>query len=117
MRYIIMFIITGILVLFILLYNPYLGIYDKTVTISFDEDLDGYKWEYDLLGDSLELEKEDNDSWTFKARSNGITTLDYKYVNNNDVKYEIHYKFKIKGNKIYWIEGYANGLHEFSNPS
>ena len=116
MRYILIFSITAILALFIMFYNPYLGVYNDSITISFDDLLDDYSWNYDIDNDSLELLSNSNNEWIFKASKNGTSNLFFRYMNDEDIKYEIYYKLKIKDNKIYWLEGYGKGLLDYPNP-
>lgn len=116
MRYIIIFFVTIILSLFIMFYNPYLGVYKDNITISLDDSIEGYEWKYEMDNDNLTLLKKDNKTWKFNINKNGISNLYFTYSNNEGIKYKIYYKFKIKNNKIYWLEGYGEGLLSYPNP-
>ncbi len=116
MRYIIIFSVTIILSLFIIFYNPYLGVYKDSVTINLNNDLDNYSWNYTIDNDNLKLVSSDDSNWKFIPQRDGETNLLFSYSNNDDIKYEIYYKFKIKNKTIYWLEGYCNGLLSYPNP-
>lgn len=112
--------ITLILVLIILFYNPnakYLGIYKNSFTIKYDFNDDGYKWQYDIDPNMFNIEINNDGSWTFNPLNSGISDIIFYYKNDaGDIKYKIYYKFEIKNNKIYWIEGYGDGLLSYPNP-
>ena len=116
MRYILMFGITFIIALFIIFYNPYLGVYKDTITITLDDELEEYEWNYSIDHDSLKLIKSDNNEWVFKSNNDGITNITFVYKDQETIKYEIYYKLKVSGNKIYWLEGYGKGLLSYPNP-
>lgn len=116
MRYIIIFGITTIILLFILFYNPYLGVYKDYINISFDNNIDNYEWNYEIDNDNIELVESDDQSWKFKANKDGISNLYYTYSDSKNIKYKIYYKLKVKNNKIYWLEGYGEGLLSYPNP-
>ena len=116
MRYIVIFTVTFILALFIIFYNPYLGVYNDTITIELDDQIEGYEWNYESDSDSLVLVESSNSSWKYIINKDGITNLVFKYSNQDDTKYEIYYKLKVKKNKIYWLEGYGKGLLSYPNP-
>lgn len=120
LRFIIMATITLILVLIILFYNPnakYLGIYKNSFTIKYDFNDDGYKWQYDIDPNMFNIEINNDGSWTFNPLNSGISDIIFYYKNDaGDIKYKIYYKFEIKNNKIYWIEGYGDGLLSYPNP-
>ncbi len=116
MRYIIIFSITFILCMFIIFYNPYLGVYDKSITIYLDDELENYDWNYKIDNDNLELSSFDTNNWTFTVNKNGISNLYFTYSDQDNIKYEIYYKLRVRNNKIYWLEGYGKGLLEYPNP-
>ena len=116
MRYVLIFSITLILLLLILFYNPYLGVYKDYINISLDDNIENYDWKYEIDNDNIELVESNDQLWKFKTNKNGITNLYFIYSNNDDVKYKIYYKLKIKNNKIYWLEGYGEGLLSYPNP-
>lgn len=116
MRYIVIFLITAVLCLFIMFYNPYLGVYNDTITINLDDEVENYDWNYVIDNDHLKLINYGDNVWTFKAESNGVSNLYFTYSYNDNKKYEIYYKLKVKNNKIYWIEGYGEGLLSYPNP-
>ena len=118
MRYYIIFGVTFILLLIILFYNPYLGIYDDKLTIDYNsiDQEDGYKWEYSINNDNLVLTNSDESKWSFKPNKNGTVDVVFKYISEEKCKYTIEYKFKVKGRKIYWIKGEGHGLIDFPNP-
>ena len=119
MRYYIIFGITAILLVFILFfYKPnYLLKYSDQVTIEYDFKDEGYKWYYELSNNNLELKTEENNKWVFIPKSDGKTNITFIYKNTEGKqKYKIYYDFKIKGNKIYWINGSGDGLLDYPNP-
>ena len=116
MRYFIIFFTTLILLFVILFYNPYLGKYDNYVNIKYDTSEEGYIWNYSLDNDSLSIVEENDNHWKFKANKNGKVKLVFKYTNDQDEKYRIEYTFKVKNNKIYWIDGIGYGLLDYPNP-
>ncbi len=116
MRYIIIFGITLILCLVILFYNPYLGVYKDHITITLDDEIENYDWDYTLDNDCLILEKESEIEWQFKTNKDCVCNLTFTYSDHENIKYEIYYKLKVSKNKIYWLEGYGNGLLSYPNP-
>ena len=116
MRYIILFGITIILALFIMFYNPYLGIYKDQVTIEYDFKEENYTWKYDLSNDNLILKDSSENKWTFIPNKNGKITVNFYYTNDHENLYEIMYEFKVKNNKIYWLKGEGKGLLSYPNP-
>ena len=116
MRYILIFGITLILALFIIFYNPYLGVYKDTITINLDDEVENYDWTFKLDNDSLVLSESNNNEWIFKPNKDGITNLYFTYSDQQNTKYEIYYKIKVSGSKIYWLEGYGKGLLSYPNP-
>ena len=116
MRYYIIFGVTLLVVLFILLYNPFLGIYKNNVTIQYNFDDEGYKWEYTINGESLVIDQEEDNKWVFKTNKNGVTYISFKYVKEDNIKYQINYKFRVLGKKIYWLDGSGTGLLDYPNP-
>lgn len=116
MRYFIIFFITFILCLLILFYNPYLGVYKDNMTIYLEDNVENFSWSYELNNDNIMLYNKDNNNWTFVPNKNGVTDLFFTYTNKDSVKYKIYYKLKIKNNKIYWLEGYGEGLLSYPNP-
>ena len=116
MRYFIIFGITIVLVLIILFYNPFLGVYKNTITIEYNYNDEGYTWNYDLEGDSLVLKEENDNKWVFKVNKNGITNITFVYSNEGDIKYEINYKLRVVGKHILWLDGLGKGLLEYPNP-
>ena len=117
MRYFVIFGFTLVLVLIILFYNPFLGIYKNNITIEYNYDVEGYKWEYKAKANKLKLISSTENKWVFEPIKNGIEEIDFNYTNNDQVKYHIYYKFFILGNKIFWIDGYGDGLMDYPNPS
>ena len=116
MRYIVIFGITIILLLFILLYNPYLGVYKDSVTIEYEYSEEGYKWSYDLDIDCLKVSSEEENKWVFVPNKNCTCNLIYTYSNGEKDMYEILYEFKVRGSKIYWLSGSGKGLLSYPNP-
>lgn len=117
MRYYIMFGITIILSLLIIFYTPYLGIYKKKVTIKYDFNDEGYVWKYDIEGSSLKIDSEKDNEWTFKSNGIGTSKITFKYVNEEeDVKYEIYYKFYVIVGHIFWNDSLGKGLIDYPNP-
>ena len=116
MKYFVIFGITLVLVLIILFYNPFLGIYKDQITIEHNYNEEGYTWNYDIKGSSLKLSSEEDNKWVFKANENGVTELTFVYSKEEDKKYEIYYKFRVIGNKIFWLTGEGKGLLNFDNP-
>ena len=116
MRYYIIFGITIVLVLIILFFNPFLGVYNKKVTIEYSFNEEGYSWNYEIDGESLVLDQMDNDKWTFKTNKNGVSNIKFIYSDGENNKYEIYYKFRVFGKKILWIDGYGKGLLDYPNP-
>lgn len=116
MRYYIIFGITIVLLLFILFYNPYLGVYSDSITIKYDFNEENYYWEYNIDNDNLILDSNGDNYWKFIPNQNGNTKLEFIYKNDQDIKYRIIYSFKIRKNKIYWIDGEGYGLLDFPNP-
>ncbi|MBR4178483.1 MAG: hypothetical protein IKR57_03955 [Bacilli bacterium] len=116
MRYIIIFVITLILSLFIIYYHPYLGKYDDQMTIEYNFYDDGYSWKYDLNNDNVIIDKIEDSKWVIKPNKNGKSNIVFTYYSDNNIKYEIFYELKVKDNKIYWLSGYGNGLLSYPNP-
>ena len=116
MRYIFIFVITIILSLIILFYHPYLAVYKDYITINLDDDLEGYDWNYTLDNDNLKLVEKKDNTWKFKTNKKGLTNMYFTYTNNDDTKYTIYYKLKVKSNMIIWLEGYGEGLLNYPNP-
>ena len=117
MRYYIIFGVTFILLLIILFYNPYLGIYKDSISIEYNYDNEGYSWNYSSDNDCLSLKENSDNKWIFVPNKDGKTKLIFKYSSKDNVKYKIEYLFRIKGNKIYWLDGTGYGLLDFPNPS
>ena len=116
MRYIFIFSITLILCLIIIFYNPYLGVYKDSITIVLDDEVENYDWSYSIDNDNLILDSSEFNSCKFVINSNGISNLYFTYSDQSNVKYKIYYKLKVKGNKIFWLEGYGEGLLSYPNP-
>ena len=120
MRYYIIFGITIVIVALLIFYpSKYLHIYKDQVTINYEvlEETDNELWTYDISNDNLVLDKQSNKKWTFKANKNGEVSIYFYYDKKDDTeRYMIEYKFKVKGNKIYWTYGNASGLLDFPNP-
>ena len=118
MKYFIIIIITLILLLFVFVYNPYLGVYKNKVTIEYSFNEDNYSWQYECDCDSFKIEQINDEKWELSIKKNGTCNLIFNYVNYTDksIKYSIKYLFKIKKNKIYWIEGEGDGLLYYPNP-
>ena len=117
MRFVIIFGVTLILSLLILFYNPYLGVYKNTITIDYSDISDGsFSWSFIKNNDCIELYNESENKWVFVPKNNGKSTLTFYYQNQSDVKYKIIYDFKIKNNKIYWLNGEGYGLLSYPNP-
>ena len=116
MRYYIIFGITFILLLIILFYNPFLGVYKNNVTIEYNFKDEGYSWNYKVDGDSLVIDQEEDNKWTFNIKKNGVTKITFNYSNGEKNKYEIYYKFRVIGKHILWTDGYGNGLLNYPNP-
>ncbi len=120
MRYYIIFGITLVIALIILLYpQKYLNRFNNKVTIDYSTivDTNNELWVYEIDNDNLKLDNQNDKKWTFKINKEGITKLTFYYDKNDESqKYKIYYKFEIKKNKIYWIEGNAIGLLDYPNP-
>ncbi len=119
MRYIIMFTITIIISLIILFYpKDYLLKFSDSVTIDYSDITSEDVWTYEIDNDNLLLIQSVNNSWKFKPNKNGNTSITYYYNKNNDggYEYKIMYEFIIKGNKIIWKSGEAEGLIDYPNP-
>ena len=116
MRYIIIFGVTLLLALVIIYYNPYLGVYNDQMTIEYSYSEDGYTWKYELDNNNINIDTVNENKWIIKPNKNGVSNIVYRYLNEDDVMYEIHYELKIKGNKIYWKSGYGIGLLTYPNP-
>ncbi len=116
MRYFILFFITIVLTLFIMFYNPYLGVYKDKLTIEYDFNEEGYSWNYTVDNDNIELIESSDSKWVFVPKKNGKTKLVFNYSNNDINKYSIYYIFKVRGNKIFWLEGEGTGLMDYPNP-
>lgn len=117
-----MFIITIIVALIIMFYNPnkkYLATYKNEITIYFNIEEEGYLWNYEISNDNLKETSSNNLNWTFVPNKDGEVNLVYYFRNKENVedyKYKIDYTFKVKRNKIIWTKGYAIGLLEYPNP-
>lgn len=118
MRNIIIIIVTFIILMFILFYYPYLGVYENKITFEYDLKEENYFWKYEIDNDILKLNESSENKFTFLPKKSGKCNVTFEYVNktNNESKYKIHYKFKVKNNKIYWLEGIGYGLLSFPNP-
>ena len=116
MRYYIMFGITLLLCLVILFYTPYLGIYKNNVSIKFDLQEEGYTWKYNIEGNSLKFDKEENNMYTFKTNGVGTTKITFTHSNNDDTKYEVYYKFYVIAGHIFWKESIGSGFVDYPNP-
>ena len=117
MRYIFIFATTIIIALLILFYpQKYLSKYEDEINIEYDYKDEGYKWNYEINNDNIILKENNNDKWTFIPNKNGKTTITFSYSKDDDVKYKIIYDLKIKGNKIYWLNGEGYGLLSYPNP-
>ena len=116
MRYYIIFGVTLVLVLIILFFNPFLGVFKNQITIEYNYNDEGYSWEYTIDGESLKISEESDNKWVFKVNKNGLTSINYSYKNEDNIKYQINYKFRVFNNKIYWIKGSGKGLLDFPNP-
>jgi hypothetical protein len=116
MRYAIIFLITIVISLFIIYYKPYLGVYSDTVTITLDSEYEDFNWTYEIDNDNLVLLDQKNNSWTFKINKKGVSNLYFYYSRGDYVRHKIYYKFKTRGNKIFWLEGYGEGLLSYPNP-
>ena len=115
-RYIIMFGITIILALIIIFYNPFLGSYKNSVNIEYDFNEEGYEWNYEINGDSLKVKDLSSNHWLLTTNKNGITNITFTYSKDDDIKYEIYYKFRVFGKRIFWLEGSGSGLFNYPNP-
>ena len=104
MRYFIIFSITFILLLLILFYNPYLGVYKDYINISLEDSIENYDWSFETDNDNIKLVDSTDHSWKFKINKNGITNLNFIYSDSNNIKYQIFYKLKFKHNKIYSLK-------------
>ena len=120
MRYIFIFGITTILSLFLIFYpkKEYLGIYKEKFYIEYDYKIDAHNWVYTINNDNLSIKNINENKWEFIPKKNGISILCFYYTDStkDKYKYKITYKFKIKDNKIYWLEGQGYGLLDFPNP-
>ena len=87
MRYIIIFVITLILSLFIIYYRPYLGKYDDQMTIEYNFYDDGYSWKYDLNNDNVIIDKIEDSKWVIKPNKNGKSNIVFTYYSDNNIKY------------------------------
>lgn len=117
---IVIFIVTLIITLFLLFYNPnskYLGVYDNKFTIGYDFKDENYSWTYKVDPNIFDIIFNADGSWTFYPINDGVSNITYCYSSiDNKCKYEIFYKILVKKNKIYWLEGYGNGLLDYPNP-
>ena len=120
MRYFIIFGVTIVIVAIIIFYpRNYLHIYKDQVTINYEDLEETYSelWTFDISGDNLVLDSQLDKKWIFKPNKNGEVTIFFYYDKKDDTeRYMIEYKFKVKGNKIYWTYGNASGLLDFPNP-
>ena len=116
MRYFVIFLVTLVLALIILFYNPFLGVYKNNVTIEYDFNEEGYSWSYDIKGDSLKIKEEEKNKYTFDINKNGVTEITFYYKNDDSTKYDIYYKFRVLGKRIFWVDGVGHGLLNYPNP-
>ena len=117
MRYILIFGTTLIITLLILFYpSKYLAKYENELNIEYDYKDEGYEWNYEINNDNIILKENNNDKWTFIPNKDGKSTITFTYSKEDNVKYKIIYDLKIKGNKIYWINGMGYGLLSYPNP-
>ena len=118
MRYYIIFGVTLVLVLLIIFCTPYLGTYKNKMTIDYQdiEVIDGYKWEYETKDKELKVTEKSENKWVFKPVKSGKYEITFTYKNEEDTKYTIYYKFYVLGKRIFWTEGNAKGLLNYSNP-
>ncbi len=117
MRYILIFGVTIILTLLILFYpQKYLAKYENEINIEYDFKDEGYNWNYDINNDNIVLKENNGDKWTFIPNKNGTSTITFTYSKDDNIKYKITYDLKIKGKKIYWLNGEGSGLFSYPNP-
>ena len=109
MRYIIIFGITLIISLLLVFYpRDYLMKYKDEININYNEIASDNLWTYEISNENLKLKSNVNNLWTFTSNKNGKVTLTFYYdKNENNYKYKIVYKFKIKNNIITWLDGEA----------
>ena len=116
MRYYIMFFVTLIIVLIILFWNPYLGTFKNTMTIEYNFNEEGYSWKLDQSSNKLLLSNDEESKWVFKANKSGYDELNFYYTNGEDNMYHTYYKVLVIGRRIFWIDGYGEGLLDYPNP-
>ena len=116
MRYYIIFGTTFIIALLLLFYHPFLAMYNKSITIELNNSETDYNWEYELNGKALKLDSESDNKWTFSTNKNGVSSIDFKYIKDQDSKYTIHYTFRVLMGKIFWLDGKGYGLTDFPYP-
>lgn len=121
MRYYVIFGITAIILALILFYNPnskYLGVYENIVNIEYDYNDKGYNWIYEDNNDNLLIDKINDNKWTLKVNKDGEYEINFYYTDSTKekYKYKIYYKFIVKNDKIYWLNGEAKGLLDYPNP-
>ncbi len=120
MRYYIIFGATLIIAMILLFYpKKYMKVYNNKVIIDFStiENTEDELWNYDLDNDCLILDNNTSKKWVFTINNDGITNITFYYDRRNDnQKYKIEYRFKVKENKIYWIYGNGEGMFDFPNP-
>ena len=124
MKYLRYYLIFGVtIVLFILLqfYNPnkdYLGVYKDKVTLEYKEKEENYYWVVTSANDVFNVKDIEDNIWTLDPIEIGEDYIEAMFVNfdTGDIKYNIKYRFKYDGKKIYWLEGTAKGLYDFPNP-
>ncbi len=121
-RFIIMGLVTLVLVLIIIFYDPnknYLGVFKDNITIDSIKVTD-CTWEYEINGASLVLDSEETVNNTisskYKIFKEGSSSIIYRCTNADETKYTITYSFNVKDNKIIWTEAESLGLLDFSNP-
>lgn len=122
MRFYIIFGVTLVLFIIIQFYVPkrdYLISFNKDhVTLSFNETQDDYYWVVTSENDVFDVYDETDTKWKLTPKGIGDDFITAMFVNFNtsDIKYNIKYRFKYDGKKIYWMEGVGNGTYNFPNP-
>ena len=88
------------------------------VTLSFNETQDDYYWVVTSENDVFDVYDETDTKWKLTPKGIGDDFITAMFVNFNtsDIKYNIKYRFKYDGKKIYWMEGVGNGTYNFPNP-
>ena len=116
MRYYIIFGATFILSLIIIIFVPkisYKDSFNDEIILSFDDTDDEYKWSYDIEGDSLINNSNDN-PFKFTIVKNGESTISFCYSKNNEkCIHKVSYKFKVRSNIIYWLESEGMGYYVY----